>query len=571
MRWAAFGEQTTAIVEIQTPGLVNAAAADGMDRCKFCSGQRPIRSNEISPQTLIHHRIITALASMGRFPRRHLSQSSVIVIGAGIAGLTAAALLARDGVPVTLLEAHHQPGGCAGTFRRGPWIFDVGATQVAGLEPGGSHERLQRHLGLAQPEAEILDPGCVVDLGDGSEPISLWHNPEAWEAERRRHFPGSDRFWALCQRIHASNWDFAARDPIVTPRSLWDLNTLLGALKPATIASGLATGLTIADLLTLCGCAKDKRLRRFLDLQLKLYSQEPANRTAALYGATVLQMAQAPLGLWHLQGSMQVLSEQLMQSILRDGGQVKLRHRVIGLEKNDKTWTVAVQGPGGTTLNLDANDLICSLPPQCLLDLIQHDQLPAGYRQRLTNLPEPSGALVLYGAIERSALPSGCPGHLQRGSSDPGPLFVSISRDGDGRAPAGQATLIASVFTPTADWCQLAEAEYQAKKAALLQTIQAQLNSWLGLKPSAWLHSELATPRGFFGWTGRPRGMVGGLGQHPSRFGPFGLAGRTPMRGLWLCGDSLHPGEGTAGVSLSALNACRQLMETRGTSLSFSS
>ena len=35
-------------------------------------------------------------------------------------------------------------------------------------------------------------------------------------------------------------------------------------------------------------------------------------------------------------------------------------------------------------------------------------------------------------------------------------------------------------------------------------------------------------------------------------------------QGLWLCGDSLHPGEGTAGVSLSALNACRQLLAERG-------
>ena len=36
------------------------------------------------------------------------------------------------------------------------------------------------------------------------------------------------------------------------------------------------------------------------------------------------------------------------------------------------------------------------------------------------------------------------------------------------------------------------------------------------------------------------------------------------MQGLWLCGDSLHPGEGTAGVSLSALNASRQLLAERG-------
>jgi phytoene dehydrogenase-like protein len=117
----------------------------------------------------------------------------------------------------------------------------------------------------------------------------------------------------------------------------------------------------------------------------------------------------------------------------------------------------------------------------------------------------------------------------------------------------------------------LPEPEYQQRKTEMLNLIQAELNRWLSLEDDAWLHAELATPRGFAGWTGRPNGMVGGLGQHPSRFGPFGLAGRTPMPGLWLCGDSLHPGEGTAGVSLSALNACRQLRAERGQPLSFRS
>ena len=64
------------------------------------------------------------------------AETDVVVVGAGIAGLTAAALLAKQGLRVELLEAHSQSGGCAGTFRRGPYTFDVGATQVAGLEPG---------------------------------------------------------------------------------------------------------------------------------------------------------------------------------------------------------------------------------------------------------------------------------------------------------------------------------------------------------------------------------------------------------------------------------------------------
>jgi C-3',4' desaturase CrtD len=215
-------------------------------------------------------------------------------------------------------------------------------------------------------------------------------------------------------------------------------------------------------------------------------------------------------------------------------------------------------------LRLEAQDVICSLPPQCLPDLISSDQWPTGYERRLKGLPEPSGALVFYGAVRSEALPDSCPGHLQRGSKHPGSLFVSVSRAGDGRAPEGEATVIASVFTPTADWCRLAEPAYQKRKQEALQSLRGELERLLHLRPDVWLHAELATPRGFAGWTGRPRGMVGGLGQHPSRFGPFGLAGRTPMQGLWLCGDSLHPGEGTAGVSLSALNASRQLLAERG-------
>ena len=86
--------------------------------------------------------------------------------------------------------------------------------------------------------------------------------------------------------------------------------------------------MTIADLLTITGCHKDRRLRSFLDLQLKLYSQEPASRTAALYGATVLQMAQSPRGLWHLHGSMQILSDLLKDSFLREGGSLLIGHRV---------------------------------------------------------------------------------------------------------------------------------------------------------------------------------------------------------------------------------------------------
>ena len=102
-----------------------------------------------------------------------MRNSEIVVVGAGIAGLTSAAILSKQGLSVTLIESHTQSGGCAGTFKRKNYIFDVGATQVAGLEIGGIHSKIFDFLDIPLPEATILDPACIVDLNDGGKPISI--------------------------------------------------------------------------------------------------------------------------------------------------------------------------------------------------------------------------------------------------------------------------------------------------------------------------------------------------------------------------------------------------------------
>jgi len=495
-----------------------------------------------------------------------MSRSEVVVVGAGIAGLTSAAILSKQGLSVTLIESHTQSGGCAGTFKRKNYIFDVGATQVAGLEKGGIHSRIFDFLEISLPEATILDPACIVDLKDGLKPISIWYEKSKWIAEQEMQFPGSSRFWNLCNLIHQSNWLFANNNPVLPISNFWDFSQLLKALVPSNLVTGILIKSTIFDLLRICGLSKNERLIKFLNLQLKLYSQEDVYKTAALYGSTVLQMCQQPHGLWHLKKSMQSLSEALESSLKKTGVNLIFGQKVNSINFDDvnMSWKLFANSEKNSFV-YQAKDLIYTAPPQSLL---KHLKGPLNrkltYKNRLTNLPDPSGAIVFYSALKKEHIKNTSSNHYQFVSNEFGSLFVSISEDGDGRAPKGEVTLIASIFTKTKDWFDLDKKNYLKRKKDFMKKISLELESQFDILPENWLHRELATPLGFEKWTNRPNGIVGGLGQNPDIFGLFGLSSRTPFEGLWLCGDSIYPGEGTAGVSQSALMVSRQILATKG-------
>ncbi len=489
----------------------------------------------------------------------------VVVVGAGIGGLTAGALLARRGYQVRVFDQAIVPGGCASTFKRRGFTFDVGATQVAGLEVGGIHERIFRELEIELPQATHCDPACAVYLPGEEEPISVWRDAQKWKQERQRQFPGSEPFWKLLSTLFQASWRFQGRDPILPPRNAWDLWQLVSSVRPDTLVTVPFTFATVGDALRLYGLYQDKRLKTFLDLQLKLYSQVDADETALLYAATALGVSQSPQGLFHLQGSMQALSDRLVEALEKYGGKLLMRHSVeqihteqgkvtgvqIRNQKTEQVWTES------------AEQVVANVTVQNLVKLTPH--LPSSYKRRVDKLPEASGAFVIYLGVEEKAIPPGCPPHLQflynyEGAiGENNSLFVSVSKPEDGRAPTGRATIIASSFTNARVWWRGNQEQYEALKQKYTAEAIAKLSTYFNLTPDTIIHQEAATPRTFARFTAREKGIVGGIGQRVPTFGPFGFANRTPINNLWLVGDSTHPGEGTAGVSYSALTVTRQI------------
>ena len=406
--------------------------------------------------------------------RDRLHAPSIIVIGAGIGGLTAGALLAHRGYSVLVLDQAIVPGGCASTFKRQGFTFDVGATQVAGLEPGGIHHRIFAELGIELPAATHCDPACAVYLPGETEPINVWRDPQRWQAERQRQFPGSEPFWQLLSDLFRYSWAFQSRDPVLPPRNVWDLWQLTKAVRPDTLLTLPHTLSTVGDALRGYGLAGDRRLRTFLDLQLKLYSQVDAESTALLYAATALGVSQEPQGLFHLHGSMQALSDRLVAALERDGGKLLMRHTVeaIQAEKGSVTGITVRNQKTGEVWTQPADHVVANVTVQNLMQLLG-DQAPNGYQRRVEKLPPSSGAFVVYLGVDDRAIPGDCPPHLQflydyEGAiAENNSLFVSVSRPGDGRAPEGKATIVASTFTDVGIWWEEGEAEGRGQKAEL--------------------------------------------------------------------------------------------------------
>ena len=77
-----------------------------------------------------------------------MTDYDVVVIGAGNAGLTSAAYLARKGLRVLVLERHNVPGGSATSFCRGRFEFEVSLHQICGIgtekAPGPLRNLFQR-------------------------------------------------------------------------------------------------------------------------------------------------------------------------------------------------------------------------------------------------------------------------------------------------------------------------------------------------------------------------------------------------------------------------------------------
>jgi phytoene dehydrogenase-like protein len=112
----------------------------------------------------------------------------VIVIGAGVGGLTAAALLSKAGLSVCVLEKEPHVGGYLAGFRRKNFVFDTAIHWLNQYGPGGIVDKIFKAIGTDHPQAAEQQR---IRRYKGEEfDYLLTNNPDEMRNHLIKDFPG---------------------------------------------------------------------------------------------------------------------------------------------------------------------------------------------------------------------------------------------------------------------------------------------------------------------------------------------------------------------------------------------
>ena len=480
-------------------------------------------------------------------------------MGAGVGGLTTAALLARAGLNVTALEAHIYPGGCAGTFFNRGYRFDAGATLAGGFSPGGPMSRLAAVLDLTWP-AHPADPAMVVHLPGGAT-VHRWASPEHWTTERRALFGDTaERFWHWQERAADSLWRLAGELPPWPPQSKDDVAGLVRAAFRARPAPWLALDAFRPVAAHLGGASPG--LRQFVDAQLLIAAQTTSRHANALYGAAALDLPRR--GVVHLDGGIGAISDALVRSLRSSGGEVRYRQAAIRVVVEGGR-PVAVETASGETYPADL--VVLNLPAHDAAVLLGEAASP-GLRAAPAYPRDGWSAFILHVGLDGTAIPPELPLHHQVVVREPlgegNSVFLSLSPADDARrAPSGHRALTISTHTRPGRWWQLFKQDRAAYEALMAhyteQLLGAAETALPGLRQAADLILP-GTPVTFQRYTGRTGGWVGGFPQSSL----FRAQAPRLGAGLWQVGDSIFPGQSTAAVALGGMRVARSVLRELG-------
>lgn len=327
------------------------------------------------------------------------SVESVVVVGAGLAGLSAALHLTGAGKRVTVLEREDTVGGRVGTypvFEDGQHLYDIDNGASVLTMPNLIADALTavgESFGSTTPALDLtpLAPGYHARFADGTA-LNVYSDPDVMTAEIAR-VCGPDeaggyrrlRRWlasifdAEFDRYIDSNFD-SPLDLVSTPAALRDTANLVRLGGFGRLGSRVGSFI------------RDDRLRRIFTFQA-LYAGTAPSTALAVYGA--IAHMDTSLGVYFPKGGMSTIAAAMVDALVRGGGTVHTGVEVSEL-RVDGGRAKNVRSADGREFAADAVVLTVDLP--VVDDLLLRAGVPPRRRARSATVASPS-AVVFHGTV----------------------------------------------------------------------------------------------------------------------------------------------------------------------------
>ena len=504
-----------------------------------------------------------------------------VAIGSGLGGLTAAALYARAGHRVLILERNADIGGAATTYRHGALTIEASLHETAQL--GASTDpkaRILRALGIGA-ELEFVPAGPLYELRGGPLETSFvlpcgFETARAALTDRfpahrqafRRFFERVDAVlsaMAVLGGEHDNLWWFLHAP--VLPVALWPL--LRDMRRSLTEV--------FAELF-----GDDELPKIALAANLGYYGDDPDELWWVYYA--LAQGGYLSAGGAYIKGGSRSLSSSLAGVVTDEGGQIRTGRTVTEILLDDEGRTTGVahtDADGHDRVVECAPVLFGNAAPDVLADALPETYRPAFARQFAGRRPSTSLCSVAVGLSSPAVdlgitgystmlLPDWCQrlsdysefgrllAHLP-GQSMPGMAVVNYGAIDSGVNIAGNQLVSITAIDRLANWTHCDRASYELKRDAWTDAMIGQVDSFFPGFASAVVHKEMATAATMRRYLNTPDGAVYGFAQVPPHGIP--IAGtpkgvETAVPGLWLASTFGGFG-GFTGAMLSGMLAAR--------------
>jgi len=518
--------------------------------------------------------LLLALAACnpGRMPRDRPVDFDAIVIGGGLAGLSAAAHLANGGLSVLLLEQHHQVGGCTSSFSRGEFNFDASLHEMVGGNEGGMTRNLLEKAGMADRVELVrvpnpyraLFPGVDFTMPEGI-PAAIAALSAAWPAEAEN----IAAFFAAMEKVAGDMQDL---------RNLYRLSPagrflakMLVPLRQSTFFKYRQASLQ--DVLE--AFFTDENLRAVLGQYWVYYGPPPDDLWAPFFMfATYLYLHG---GGWQVKGSSQALADAYAARIVELGGQVKTGALVtdILIEEGRVRGVRTESGEEYRSLYVVST----ADPFQTFFHLIREEQTPLEYRDAIKRMKPSNSLIAVYLGLDVEPSFWGVRDYevfLNR-TADADEMYARMMR-GDYRhsglvmtfygnlgdpwyAPPGRSVLVLNAYSDAAFWSR-ERAEYQKQKRRAADELLAQAEEFLPGLGEHVLVREVATPLTLESYTMQYRGIPYGWDYSVVQSARFDK--QTPIDGLYLAGAWTTPSHGVSAAQASGFQAARLILDREG-------